>query len=76
MDITFYYNKNKIQLFKIFSGTLSEIVPMHSHTKNSFEVHLIDGGSGILETEREKYNLSKNTLFITCLLYTSDAADD
>lgn len=65
MDITFYYNKNKIQLFKIFSGTLSEIVPMHSHTKNSFEVHLIDGGSGILETEREKYNLSKNTLFIT-----------
>lgn len=65
VDITFYYNKNKIQLFKIFSGTLSEIVPMHSHTKNSYEVHLIDYGSGVLETDSERYSLSKNTLFIT-----------
>lgn len=65
MDITFYYNKNKIQLFKIFSGTLSEIVPMHSHTKNSFELHLIDYGSGMLETESGVYNISRNTLFIT-----------
>lgn len=65
MDVTFHYNNNKIQLFKIFSGTLSEIVPMHSHTKNSFEVHLIDYGKGVLETDFGKYNLSKNMLFIT-----------
>lgn len=65
MNITFYYNKNKIQLFKIFSGTLSEIVPMHSHTKNCYEIHLIDYGSGVLETDCERYSLSKNTLFIT-----------
>lgn len=65
MDITFYYNKNKIQIFKIFSGTLDGTVPMHSHTKNSFEIHLIDYGKGTLETDSAKYNLTKNTLFIT-----------
>ncbi len=65
MDITFYYNKSKIQIFKIFSGTLSEIVPMHSHTKDSYELHLIDYGGGILETDSGKYNITKNTLFIT-----------
>ena len=65
MDITFYYNKSKIQIFKVFSGTLSEIVPMHSHTKNSFEIHLIDYGKGVLETDFGKYDLTKNTLFIT-----------
>ena len=65
MDITFYFNDNKIQIFKIFSGTLSEIIPMHSHTKNSYELHLIDYGSGILETENGVYNISRNTLFIT-----------
>ncbi len=65
MDITFYFNDNKIQIFKIFSGTLSEIIPMHSHTKNSYELHLIDYGSGTLETESGVYNISRNTLFIT-----------
>ena len=65
MATTFYYNDIKIQIFKIFSGTLREIVPMHSHTKNSYEIHLIDYGKGILDTENSRYNLTKNTLFIT-----------
>lgn len=65
MPTTFYFNNSKIQIFKIFSGTINEIVPMHSHTKNSYEIHLIDYGKGILDTEVSRYKLSKNTLFIT-----------
>lgn len=65
MATTFYFNENKIQLFKIFSGTLNETVPMHSHTKNGYEIHFIDYGSGILETDSSRYKLSKNSLFIT-----------
>lgn len=65
MEVTFNYNDSKIQIFKIFSGTLAENVPMHSHPKNGYELHLIDSGEGILETDNKKYPISKNTLFIT-----------
>ncbi|MCM1284887.1 MAG: AraC family transcriptional regulator [Acetobacter sp.] len=65
MAITFYYNNSKIQIFKIFSGTIDEIVQMHSHTKHGYELHLIDSGKGILDTEDNRYNLSKNVLYVT-----------
>lgn len=65
MAITFYYNESKIQLFKVFSGTLDEIVQMHAHTKGGYELHLIDDGKGILDTEDDQYALSKNVLYVT-----------
>lgn len=65
MAITFYYNESKIQIVKIFSGTLDGIVQMHAHTKNGYELHLIDNGKGILDTESSRYPLSKNTLYVT-----------
>ncbi len=65
MAITFYYNEGKVQIFKIYSGTIEETVMMHSHTKNGYELHLIDGGKGILDTEYGRYNLSKNSLYVT-----------
>lgn len=65
MATAFYYNNSKIQIFKIFSGTLKGTIHMHSHAKNGYEIHLIDSGSGILETPNGKYKLSKNSLYIT-----------
>lgn len=65
MAITFYYNESKIQIFKISSEILDEIVQMHAHTKNGYELHYIDDGKGILETEDKRYKLSKNTFYIT-----------
>ncbi len=65
MDITINYNDSKIKIFKIFSGTLEEIVMMHAHTKNGYELHLIDYGKGILETENSQYKLSENSLYMT-----------
>ncbi len=65
MAVTFYYNNSKIQIFKVFSGTLDEIVQMHSHTKHGYELHLIDDGKGFLDTENNRYELSKNVLYVT-----------
>lgn len=65
MAVTFYYNNSKIQIFNIFSGTLDEIVQMHSHTKHGYELHLIDDGEGILDTENNRYQLTKNVLYVT-----------
>lgn len=65
MAVTFYYNESKIQIFKIFSGTINEIIQMHSHTKNGYELHLIDSGYGILDTADGRYELSKNILYVT-----------
>ena len=65
MAVTFYYNESKIQIFKIFSGTIDGIVQMHAHTKDGYELHLIDNGYGILDTADGKYKLSKNTIYVT-----------
>lgn len=65
MAISFYYNGSKIQIFKVFSGTINEIVQMHSHPKNGYELHLIDYGRGILDTADNRYTLSKNILYVT-----------
>ncbi|MGN0467908.1 MAG: AraC family transcriptional regulator [Acutalibacteraceae bacterium] len=65
MAVTFNYNESKVQIFKIYSGTIDETVMMHAHTKNGYELHLIDGGKGILDTEYGRYHLSKNSLYVT-----------
>ncbi|MGN1443649.1 MAG: AraC family transcriptional regulator [Acutalibacteraceae bacterium] len=65
MAVTFNYNESKVQVFKIYSGTIDETVMMHAHTKNGYELHLIDGGKGILDTEYGRYHLSKNSLYVT-----------
>lgn len=65
MAITFYFNNSKIQIFKIISDRLENVIQMHSHAKNGYEIHLIADGKGILETPNAQYKLSKNSLFIT-----------
>lgn len=65
MAVTFYYNESKIQIFKIFSGTIDGIIQMHAHTKDGYELHLIDNGYGVLDTADGKYKLSKNTIYVT-----------
>lgn len=65
MALTFYYNGDKVQIFKVFSGTLYDTVPMHSHSKNGYELHYIDSGNGILNTNGKNFKLKKNSLFMT-----------
>lgn len=65
MLLSFYYNGCRIQLFKIFADTLDAVVQMHSHAKNGYEIHYIASGKGILETENDRYEIKKNSLYVT-----------
>lgn len=46
-------------------GELLEKIAMHSHSKNSFELHFILGGEGTLATAHGSYNMSEGNLFVT-----------
>lgn len=59
MILSFNYNGCRIQLFKIFSDTLDSVVQMHSHAKNGYEIHYIARGKGVLETEKDRYDIKK-----------------
>ncbi len=65
MILSFNYNGCRIQLFKIFYDTLDSVVQMHSHAKNGYEIHYIAGGTGVLETDKNRYDIKKNSLFVT-----------
>lgn len=65
MILSFNYNGCRIQLFKIFSDTLDSVVQMHSHAKNGYEIHYIAGGKGVLETEKDRYDIKKDSLYVT-----------
>lgn len=65
MILSFNYNGCRIQLFKIFSDTLDSVVQMHSHAKNGYEIHYIAKGKGVLETEKDRYDIKKDSLYVT-----------
>lgn len=46
-------------------GILREKIGMHSHSKNSFELHFITGGEGILATPHGSYNMAAGNFFVT-----------
>ncbi len=65
MILSFNYNGCKIQLFKIFADNLDSVVQMHSHAKNGYEIHYIASGTGALETDKNRYAIKKNSLYVT-----------
>lgn len=46
-------------------GRLLNDIPMHYHSKNSYELHFITEGKGTLQTENNEYSLQKGDFFIT-----------
>ncbi len=46
-------------------GRLLNDIPMHYHSKNSYELHFITDGKGTLQTENNEYSLQKGDFFIT-----------
>ena len=46
-------------------GRLLNDIPMHYHSKNSYELHFITEGKGTLQTENNEYPLQKGDFFIT-----------
>lgn len=54
--------------FTVLSICLEKLLspmPMHSHSKNSYEIHYVSYGYGTLYTEEKTYEITPGTLFVT-----------
>lgn len=65
VNYSFVMEGHKIHILMLTHGTITEAIPEHSHSKNSYEVHYILGGKGTLTVHGNTYSLSPGTLFVT-----------
>lgn len=63
--IEFHWSGITFLLADCGGGRLLKNIPMHYHSKNSYELHFITDGKGRLQTEADEYNLNKGDFFIT-----------
>ncbi len=63
--ITFQWNGYSFNIIKYGKGTFVRDMAGHSHAANSYELHYITGGSGLLKTDTGSYPLSIGDFFIT-----------
>lgn len=63
--IEFEWNGVRFTLADCGSGKLDDIIPMHCHSQNSYELHFILGGSGTLLTGSGEYKMHAGNFFVT-----------
>lgn len=63
--ISFVWNGLKLTVSKIGGGTLHGEIATHAHSKNSYELHYITAGRGVLRTDTAEYPLQTGNFFIT-----------
>lgn len=63
--ISFEWNGVKFNICVIGGGVLEEEIALHSHSKNSYELHFITDGKGTLITQDKEYQLQKGDFFVT-----------
>lgn len=65
INIQFDVGSLNFKVLNIHSGTFKNIIPKHSHSNKSFEIHYITSGHGALVLDDHSYNLKPNDLFTT-----------
>ncbi len=63
--ISFKWNDFDFTVMQFGKGIFEKNMAGHSHSKNSYELHLIVGGEGILTTDTKSYQLSEGDFFVT-----------
>lgn len=63
--INFTWNNVLFDITDIGGGVLSRDIHRHAHSKNSYELHFITGGSGRLITDTAEYELAAGDFFVT-----------
>lgn len=63
--ISLAWNGLHFTVSKIGGGTLHGEIAAHAHSKNSYELHYITAGRGILRTDTAEYPLQAGNFFIT-----------
>lgn len=65
LDIHFTIEDISFHTLNISVEKLDHLIPMHSHSKNSYEIHYISYGRGTLSCNQTNYNLIPGTLYVT-----------
>lgn len=65
LEINFSIENVAFQAISISIEKLEQAIPMHSHSKNSYEIHYISFGYGTLRCEEKTYDIVPGTLFVT-----------
>ena len=63
--LQFTWNEFDFTLLQYGKGVFTKDMVGHSHAKNSYELHYILDGEGLLTTEYKKYPLRKGMFFVT-----------
>lgn len=63
--ISFKWNDMNFNLIQYGKGVFREDMAGHSHSKNSYELHYIVDGEGVLTTDSKSYPLSAGKFFVT-----------
>lgn len=61
----FTIRKTKYSIINFCSGEFDIDIPGHTHSKNSYEIHLVYSGHGTLITKENTYDLNKNMVYVT-----------
>lgn len=65
MVLQFTWDNFEFTLLQFGKGVFQKDMTGHSHSKNSYELHYILGGEGLLSAAGEKYPLKKGVFFVT-----------
>lgn len=65
LEITFQLEDIPFNTISIALEKLDKPMPMHSHSKNSFEIHYVSFGFGKLISYGKTYEITPGTLFVT-----------
>ncbi len=64
-SITFTLENYSISALNIVFERFLRSIPMHSHSSNSYEIHYIAYGKGLVTIDGTDYEVGQNTLYIT-----------
>ncbi len=64
-DLHFTLGEYDFHVSNIVLERFERSIPLHSHSKNSYEIHYIPSGHGTASIKGETYLLEPNTLFVT-----------
>lgn len=65
LNIKFNISNVCVHIVNIEFQLLTQMLPCHSHSKNSYEIHYVPLGSGKVRINNESFEIAPNTLYVT-----------
>ncbi len=65
LNISFTIESTRFTILSLVSEKLIRPIPMHAHSKNSYELHYVAAGEGLLNSGGEQYRIHPETVFMT-----------